>query len=75
MRTFSYRKLMSNEVGRMYWASINFQAKSMEEAERICEKNSWDYDGEVLETIPAPELDKHCEEVQKQRDRDWLGEA
>lgn len=74
MRTFSYRELVSNEVGRMYYASINFQANSLEEAERICEENGWEYDGEVIATFPVPEMDKHCEEIQKQRDREWLGE-
>ena len=44
----------------------------MASAEYICEANGWEFDGELIATIPAPELEDYITEVQNQLDRDWL---
>ena len=73
MKTYCYLDLVSNEVGRVHPVVGHLRANSAEEAERICEKNGWKYDGELVETIPAPEMAEFCEDTLEQRDRDWLG--
>ena len=58
MKTYAYLRLVSNEVGRVHRVSLNFQAKSLGDAVKICRKRGWDFDGEVIEVIPAPVMNK-----------------
>ena len=73
MTTYGYRRLVSNEVGRVHWVCENLEADSKRKAEETCKKNGWTFDDEILETIEAPEFSGLCKEIQRQRDRDWLG--
>ncbi len=76
MRTFASRQLVSNEVGRVHWISLPFQAESVEAAERICKANGWEYDDEIVEVIPVPEwsaTSELCKEALELRDREWVG--
>jgi len=73
MQTYCYLDLVSNEVGRAHRVVGHLQAGSVEEAERICEANGLEYDGKLVETIPAPKLNKLCEDVQEEWDRNWVG--
>ncbi len=72
MTTHTALRLVSNEVGRVHNVVVHFEAESVEHAERICAENGWDYDGELLEVIPAPELDGMCEAIQQERDEEWI---
>jgi len=73
MKTYCYLDVVSNEVGRIHRVVGHFRANSVEEAERICEKNGWKYDGELVEVIPVPRANKFCEDIQGQLDREWVG--
>ena len=78
MQTYCYFDLVSNEVGRVHPVVGHLRANSVEEAERICEKNGWKYDGELVEVIPVPEwsaMSEFCKEALELRDREWVGEA
>lgn len=72
-KMYSCRYLVSNTVGRPYWAEPTFWASSLEDAERICEEKGWEFVGQIVESMPAPEMDDFCNQVQAQRDRDWMG--
>ena len=74
MKTYCYLDRVSNEVGRVHPVVGHLQANSVEEAERICEKNGWEYDGELVEVIPVPEwsaMSEFCKEALDLRDRAW----
>lgn len=74
--TFSYRVLVSNEVGRMFWAEPQLEARDEAEARSICAENGWEFQWEILETIPAgPELDEALNLEVERRDAEWTGEG
>lgn len=69
---WSAERWVVNEVGRIHWASFEFEASGWPEAEALCILNGWRRLGRLLEIIDAPEMDGFTSNVVDSRDREWL---
>lgn len=72
MTIYCTEYIVSNKVGRIHKMCGEIEADSLEEAEEIGKKIGHTVLGELLEEIEAPEMGGFCDQVQKQRDEDWL---
>lgn len=72
MKKFATEYVVSNEVGRVHKMCGEVEAASALEARMIAAAKGHTFLGEIVEEIEAPEMADYCDQVQKQRDEDWL---
>lgn len=64
--------LALNEVGRLCKMAGQIEGATEMEARTTAEALGQTFLGKLVEEIEAPEMGNFCDEVQTQRDKDWL---
>ena len=72
MKTWTARRWVVNEIGRVHLQFIHVEAHDWPDAEAICRKYGWELDGLLIQAIEAPEMVEFCSKAIATRDRDWL---
>ena len=73
--TFTAERHIWSGADRPHWEVVHLEAKDWGEADRICKAQELQRCGELIEVIPAPELNEFTRKIQDQRDRDWVDQA
>lgn len=71
MKTYSGFRWVVNEAGRPHRVSADFKAPSFEVAECLGELEGVEDIGELVEVIPAPELNALCAKVAAAWNEAW----
>ena len=72
MKKFATEYIVSNKVGRVHKMCGEVEAGSALEARIIAAAKGHTFLGEIVEEVEAGDMGSYCDEVQRQRDEDWL---
>lgn len=61
-----------NKIGRLCKMGGQIEAKSRAEADKIAKRTGHTIIGILEDEVDAEDMGAYCDEVQRQRDEDWL---